>query len=31
MSLIRMEVENGANIPMHSHPVSLSGHIEPSS
>ena len=28
MRLIRVEVENGATIPMHSHPVPLLGHIE---
>ena len=28
MRLIRVEVENGASIPMHSHPVPLLGHIE---
>ncbi len=28
MRLIRVEVENGTTIPMHSHPVTLLGHIE---
>ena len=28
MHLIRVEVKNGATIPMHSHPIPLLGHIE---
>ena len=28
MGWIRVEVKNGANIPMHSHPVPLLSHIE---